>query len=77
MILRISLILIVSLTFFTCSRNEKTENNDTQKQEKIESLVEIKNGTFTEYYPGKKQIKFQELMIKPNKIKVIMKINKK
>lgn len=59
MMLRLSLILLVSLTFFACSRNEKSENQDTKKQNKIESLVEIKNGVYTEYYPGRKQIKFQ------------------
>jgi len=57
--LRISLVLLVSLTIFSCSRNEKTEEKATEKIEKVESLVEIKNGIFTEYYPGKKQIKFQ------------------
>jgi antitoxin component YwqK of YwqJK toxin-antitoxin module len=59
MILRISLILFVSLVAFACSRNEEKEEQTTKKSEKIESLVEIKNGIFTEYYPGKKQIKFQ------------------
>lgn len=59
MMLRISMVLLVSLTIFACSRNEKTEEQTTEKQEKIESLVEIKNGIYTEYYPGRKQIKFQ------------------
>lgn len=59
MMLRISLVLFVSFTIFACSRNEKTEEKSTEKQEKIESLVEIKNGIYTEYYPGRKQIKFQ------------------
>ena len=45
----ISLVLLVSLTFFSCSRNEKTEEKATEKLEKIESLVEIKNGIYTEY----------------------------
>jgi antitoxin component YwqK of YwqJK toxin-antitoxin module len=59
MILRISLILFVSLVAFACSRNEEKEEQTTKKSEKIESLVEIKNGIYTEYYPGRKQIKFQ------------------
>lgn len=29
------------------------------KKIKIENLVEVKDGVFTEWYPGKKQIKFQ------------------
>jgi antitoxin component YwqK of YwqJK toxin-antitoxin module len=57
--LRISLVLLVSLSIFSCSRNEKTEEQATEEIEKVESLVEIKNGIYTEYYPGKKQIKFQ------------------
>ena len=55
----ISLVLLVSLSIFSCSRNEKKEEQATEKIEKVESLVEIKNGIYTEYYPGKKQIKFQ------------------
>ena len=37
------------------------ENNLEKKNEKIpkEKLVEVKDGVFTEWYPGKKQIKFQ------------------
>jgi antitoxin component YwqK of YwqJK toxin-antitoxin module len=55
----ITLILFVSLTIFSCSRNEKTDEKATEKIEKVESLVEIENGIYTEYYPGRKQIKFQ------------------
>jgi len=29
------------------------------KPKKVENLVEIKNGVYTEWYPGKKNIKFQ------------------
>ena len=57
--LKISLILIVSFVFFACSRNEETEKQPKEIKEKVESLVEIKNGIYTEYYPGRKQIKFQ------------------
>ena len=56
---KISLILLVSLVFFACSRNEESEKQSIDVKEKIESLVEIKNGVYTEYYPGRKQIKFQ------------------
>ena len=37
------------------------ENNPKKKNETIpkEKLVEVKDGVFTEWYPGKKQIKFQ------------------
>jgi antitoxin component YwqK of YwqJK toxin-antitoxin module len=37
------------------------ENNPEKKNENIpkEKLVEVKDGVFTEWYPGKKQIKFQ------------------
>lgn len=48
-------ILIILIVLAACS--EKTDN--TKKKEKEENLVEIKNGKFTEWYPGKKQIKFQ------------------
>ncbi len=56
---KISLILLVSLVFFACSRNEESEKQSIDVKEKKESLVEIKNGVYTEYYPGRKQIKFQ------------------
>jgi antitoxin component YwqK of YwqJK toxin-antitoxin module len=59
MILRINLILIVSFLIFSCSRNEKTENENSKTKPKEESLVEFKDGIYTEYYPGKKRIKFQ------------------
>ena len=37
------------------------ENNPEKKNEKIpkEKLVEVKDGVFTEWYPGKKSIKYQ------------------
>ena len=37
------------------------ENKSEKKKEEIpkEKLVEVKDGIFTEWYPGKKQIKFQ------------------
>ena len=51
----ISTIIII---LFSCSSNETARKKKTATQE-IENLVDIKDGIFTEYYPGKKQIKFQ------------------
>lgn len=50
--------LILSLTLFTsCSEEEvKTETNEVTE---VEELIEIKDGKYTEYYPGKKQVKFE------------------
>lgn len=42
---------------------DKNEKETTQKP-KTENLTEIKNGRFTEWYPGKKQIKFQGMLTK-------------
>ena len=47
-------ILIILLSLAACSSND-----DSNKNAKKEVLVEVKNGVFTEWYPGKKQIKFQ------------------
>jgi antitoxin component YwqK of YwqJK toxin-antitoxin module len=38
-----------------CENNLEKQNEKTPK----EKLVEVKDGVFTEWYPGKKQIKFQ------------------
>jgi antitoxin component YwqK of YwqJK toxin-antitoxin module len=37
---------------------------DSNKKTKTEKLTEIKNGRFTEWYPGKKHIKFQGMLTK-------------
>ena len=47
-------IIIVLLAFTSCKEEIKEV-----KKEKPEDLIEIKNGVFTQYYPGKKAIKFQ------------------
>jgi len=47
-------ILILLLSLVAC-----TSNDGASKNGKKELLVEVKNGVFTEWYPGKKQIKFQ------------------
>ncbi|MES2590225.1 MAG: hypothetical protein V4622_14710 [Bacteroidota bacterium] len=49
-------ILIFTLIFLTFACSETEEK---PKEKKIETLVEVKDGIFTEYYPGKKSIKFQ------------------
>ena len=53
---RLLLILLSVLFVVACSRNETPK---AKKATKEESLVEIRDGIFTEYYPGKKQKKFQ------------------
>lgn len=51
------------LLFITAScTDNKVE--ETTKKPKTEKLTEIKNGRFTEWYPGKKQIKFQGMLTK-------------
>jgi antitoxin component YwqK of YwqJK toxin-antitoxin module len=53
---KLLLIILSAIFIVSCSRNEEPK---TQKAPKKESLVEIRDGIFTEYYPGKKQKKFQ------------------
>ncbi|MEJ6583769.1 MAG: hypothetical protein QNL29_06995 [Crocinitomicaceae bacterium] len=53
-ILFITLITIL----VSCSEPEKKENEKTEAVIQEEDLIEIKNGVFTEYYSGKKAIKF-------------------
>jgi antitoxin component YwqK of YwqJK toxin-antitoxin module len=47
-------LLVAFALIFSC-KNKETDD----KKNKEENLVEVKNGIFTEWYPGKKQIKFQ------------------
>ncbi|WP_343605669.1 hypothetical protein [Fluviicola sp.] len=47
-------ITAVSLAVSSCGEEKKAP-----KKEKTEDLVEIKNGIYTEYYPGRKAIKFR------------------
>ena len=55
---QIYILLLFSLSLLVaCSRNEA--NQVKKKLPKKESLVDIHDGIFTEYYPGKKQKKFQ------------------
>lgn len=56
------LFIILTSVLFSCNEEEKApeEKKDTTEATIIEEdLVEIKDGLFTEYYPGKKAIKFQ------------------
>ena len=52
-------IVFVFLTLFLIFGCENTTDKKIDKKIKIENLVEVKDGVFTEWYPGKKSIKFQ------------------
>lgn len=47
-------ILTVGILFLSACGGTETEQQTTE-----ESLVEVKNGIYTEYYPGRKAIKYQ------------------
>lgn len=49
------LLLIVGFISFTACKSEEIE---TEKMPKEENLIEIKDGVFTEYYPGREKVKF-------------------
>lgn len=53
-ILGLILIASVSLTVSSCGEEKKAP-----KKESANDLVEIKNGIYTEYYPGRKAVKFK------------------
>ena len=55
----LALLLIIPVVFSTSCGGENKK--DKPKKEK---LVDIKNGVYTEYYPGRKAIKFQGQMTK-------------
>jgi antitoxin component YwqK of YwqJK toxin-antitoxin module len=44
----------ISLTISSCGEEKKAP-----KKETTDNLVEIKNGIYTEYYPGRKAVKFK------------------
>ena len=61
-------LIALSLFIIGCSSEEESPKTPTQQtisngaekpEEKPEDLVEIKGKIFTEYYPGKKNVKFQ------------------
>lgn len=51
------------LLLITPACTDKKSDHSVEKL-KTEKLTEIKNGNFTEWYPGKKQIKFQGMLTK-------------
>ena len=52
-------IVFVFVTLFLIFGCLNTNEKKIDKKIKIENLVEVKDGVFTEWYPGKKSIKFQ------------------
>jgi antitoxin component YwqK of YwqJK toxin-antitoxin module len=50
---------LVILFLFSCSSEEKRTSETIRDNE---TLVEVKNGKYTEWYPGKKQIKFEGMV---------------
>ncbi len=49
-------LILISLFLINCSNN-KAENNQEKQEEKVRELIELKDGIYTEWYPGHKQIK--------------------
>lgn len=62
-VLFFTLLVNLSMSLFSCS----SEDDQSDKNSKPEKLVEIKDGKYTEWYPGKKQIKFQGMIEKNGK----------
>ena len=53
-------LFLLLLTFLiSCSRNESEQSKKEIQQKENSSLVEIKDNVFTEYYPGRKKVKFR------------------
>ncbi len=52
-------LMILLLIFLAACTAEKEDNKDAQEKAQEQVLIEIKDGKYTEWYPGKKQIKFQ------------------
>lgn len=51
---KIALFIFFGILVYSCN-----ETPETPKEKQPESLIQIKNGVYTEYYPGRKAIKFQ------------------
>jgi len=51
--MRIIIPVFIALIFASC-----TTEKATKKQVKSENLIEVKHGVYSEWYPGKKQLKF-------------------
>ena len=62
-ILLFTLLSVVSITHYSCD----SKTNQSKELLKKEQLVEVKNGKYTEWYPGKKQIKFEGMVDKKGK----------
>lgn len=62
-ILLFTLLTITSIVFYSC----ESKTDVTQEVEKKEQLVEVKNGKYTEWYPGRKQIKFEGMVDRKGK----------
>ena len=60
--MKFALFTFLLLFIAVSCKDKKVE--DSNKKTKTEKLTEIKNGRFTEWYPGKKQIKFQGMLTK-------------
>ena len=50
------ILFILTIILVSCSTEEATENKVPLKEE---VLVEIKDGVYTEWYPGKQQVKYK------------------
>jgi antitoxin component YwqK of YwqJK toxin-antitoxin module len=48
-------LVAISLGITGCTEEEKPKDD----QKEVENLVEVKDGIYTEWYPGKKQIKYR------------------
>lgn len=53
--IKVIFILTLVFTFFSCANEQNDKKN---KPEVKEELVEIKDGHYKEWYPGKKQLKY-------------------
>jgi antitoxin component YwqK of YwqJK toxin-antitoxin module len=59
----LAILLVLPLVFSTSCGEEKKKAPAPKK----EKLVDIKDGVYTEYYPGRKSVKFQGPITKDNK----------
>lgn len=53
------LLMFCALSFLVACGEEEEKKDPVSEPVVEEVLTETKNGTFTEYYPGKKKVKFQ------------------
>lgn len=58
-------LMIITIIAFSC--NQKQQENKQNTPVKDETLVEVKDGVYTEWYAGKKQIKYKGELDKENK----------